>query len=113
MTTEQRNREACLRVALERIANSEIPGVSGGPNGPSAQVMEFAQTALAATPEQSNTLPAGITREECDVIGECQECGRESGEDYTMHVPAGQWESWLSQAGWAVMDGCLLCWDCS
>ena len=35
-----------IRQALEAIANSEIPGVSGGPHGPSLQVMEFAQRAL-------------------------------------------------------------------
>jgi hypothetical protein len=39
-----------LRAALEAIANSEIPGVSGGPNGPSVEVMDFAQRALEDRP---------------------------------------------------------------
>lgn len=53
--TEQSGSELRLRVALERIANSEIPGVSGGPNGPSAQVMEFAAAALGVAPEQGHS----------------------------------------------------------
>ena len=56
--------------------------------------------------------PAAITREECDVIGDCDECGRESGDDYRMHVPAGQWQSGLSDIGWHVVDGRLICFDC-
>lgn len=36
-----------LRAALEAIANAEIPGVSGGPNGASVEVAEFARRALA------------------------------------------------------------------
>lgn len=35
-----------MRSALEAIANAEIPGVSGGPNGASVEVMEFARRAL-------------------------------------------------------------------
>ncbi len=38
------------RAALEAIANSEIPGVSGGPHGPSREVMEFARRALRNEP---------------------------------------------------------------
>jgi hypothetical protein len=34
--------------ALSAIANAEIPGVSGGPHGASAQVVEFAKRALDA-----------------------------------------------------------------
>jgi hypothetical protein len=51
-----------LRAALVAIANSEIPGVSGGPAGPSLEVMEFARQALdavggAANHEQREKLP--------------------------------------------------------
>lgn len=40
------NAKARYRAALEAIANAAIPGVSGGPNGASAEVMEFARRAL-------------------------------------------------------------------
>lgn len=42
---EQSN-EVRYRAALEAIANAEIPGVSGGRNGASVEVMAFAQYAL-------------------------------------------------------------------
>lgn len=61
-----------------------------------------------------STLPAGVhlLKEPHVVLGDCQGCGRESGEDYHLIVPLGDWRGEIGAIGWYVHDGKILCWDC-
>lgn len=59
-------------------------------------------------------LPAGITVLPPQVaVSECQQCGHEAADDYTLHLPADGYMDQLRGMGWDVRDGRLLCSDCA
>lgn len=66
------------------------------------------------TVETTAALPKGVEllTEPWVAIGNCEECGAESGDGYNAMLPLKDWRTEVEGWGWMIIDDRLLCFDC-
>lgn len=96
-----------------RLAAGIIKAVFTRPRQETTQVLIGGDGKLVLRAVDDEPLPMGVTPLEPQVaVGECQECGRDSGDGYTLYLPAASYLPDLRAMGWDVQSGRLLCFDC-